>query len=126
MRIVFCLEVVAPQSCEALVEEGAYLAAQLLDDLVAGVAGLTVDEAYQDESLGDGEVLQFLGILLGDFVLGLFHQALAFALVGDVRQDRIVFLHLRASQFGVREHLFHIVSQAAALARVGDLQVALH
>ena len=84
VRVVFCLEVVAPETGEALVEEGAHLAPQFLDDLIASVASFAVDESDEDEPLRDGEVLQLLGILVGDFVFGLLHQAFAFRLVADI------------------------------------------
>ena len=109
-----------------MVEEGAHLAAQFFDDLIAGARGLTVDEADEDESLRDGEVLQLLGVLFSDFIFGLFHQALALRLVVDVGQDGVVFLHLSPGEFGVGIHLLHVVGQTAALTCVGDLQIALH
>ena len=118
VRVVFRLEVVAPKSGEALVEEGAHFAAQFLNHLIGGVACFAVDEADEDEALGDGQVFQFFGVLVSDFLFGLLHQAVALRLFGNIRQNRVVFLHLGTGQFGVGIHLPYVAGQTAALARV--------
>ena len=109
-----------------MIEEGSDLATQFLNEFIGGVSRLAVDEADEDGALREGEVFEFFGVSIGDFLFGLFHQLATFGVAAGVGEDGVVFLKLVAGQSGVGVHFAYVADEFAAFVGLGDLVVTVH